>query len=119
MRWLAEAGNCSLRTRYGSTNLLVKQHGEDAPIEAAMRADAMLEKGHVDGYAEWRRSCARARRAAPSPERVTTGLPKPPTIQRTKCGEEHPRAATGLHGVSPHALPVAVARPPPAHPGAY
>ncbi len=23
----------------------MKQHGEDAPIEAAMRADAMLEKG--------------------------------------------------------------------------
>ncbi len=28
---------------YRSANLLVKQHGEDAPIEAAMRADAMLE----------------------------------------------------------------------------
>ncbi len=28
-----------------SANLLVKQHGEDAPIEAAMNADAMLEKG--------------------------------------------------------------------------
>ena len=23
-----------------------------------MRADAMLEKGNLDGYAEWRRSCA-------------------------------------------------------------
>ena len=28
-----------------------------------MRADAMLEKGNLDGYAEWRRSCAGARRA--------------------------------------------------------
>ena len=27
---------------YHSANLLVKQHGEDAPIEAAMRADAIL-----------------------------------------------------------------------------
>ncbi len=35
---------------YRSANLLVKQHGEDAPIEAAMRADAMLEKGGLDGY---------------------------------------------------------------------
>ena len=26
---------------------LVKQHGEAAPIEAAMRADAMLEKGDL------------------------------------------------------------------------
>jgi len=35
---------------YRTANLLVKQHGEDAPIEAAMRADAMLEAGDLDGY---------------------------------------------------------------------
>ncbi len=40
---------------YRSANLLVKQHGEDAPIHAAMRADAMLEKGDLDGYGVWRR----------------------------------------------------------------
>ena len=40
---------------YRTANVLVKQHGEDAPIEAAMRADAMLEKGDLDGYAVWRR----------------------------------------------------------------
>ncbi len=40
---------------YRSANLLVKQHGEDAPIEAAMRADAMLEAGDLDGYAVWKR----------------------------------------------------------------
>jgi len=28
-----------------SANLRVKQHGKDAPIQAAMRADAMLAKG--------------------------------------------------------------------------
>ena len=33
---------------YRSANLLVKRHGEDAPIEAAMRADAMLEAGRPD-----------------------------------------------------------------------
>ncbi len=33
----------------------MKRHGQDAPIEAAMRADAMLEKGDLDGYAVWRR----------------------------------------------------------------
>lgn len=38
-----------------SANLLVKQHGEDAPIQAAMRADAMLKKGDLDGYAVWKR----------------------------------------------------------------
>ncbi len=40
---------------YRSANLLVKQHSEDAPIEAAMRADAMLEAGDLDGLAVWRR----------------------------------------------------------------
>ncbi len=38
-----------------SANLLVKHHGEDAPIEAAMRADAMLEAGDLDGLAVWKR----------------------------------------------------------------
>ena len=32
---------------YRSANLLVKQHGEDAPIEAAMRADKLLEAGQI------------------------------------------------------------------------
>ncbi len=27
---------------YRTANVLVKRHGEDAPVEAAMRADAML-----------------------------------------------------------------------------
>ena len=40
---------------YRSANVLVKQHGEDAPIHAAMRADAMLEKGDLEGAATWRR----------------------------------------------------------------
>ena len=40
---------------YRSANLLVKRHGQDAPIQAAMRADAMLDKGDLDGYAVWKR----------------------------------------------------------------
>ena len=35
---------------YHAANLLVKQHGEDAPIEAAM-----LEAADLDGYAAWKR----------------------------------------------------------------
>ncbi len=38
-----------------SANVLVKRHGQDAPIHAAIRADAMLEKGDLDGYAVWKR----------------------------------------------------------------
>jgi len=33
----------------------IKQHGKDAPLEAAARADAMLEKGDMDGCAVWKR----------------------------------------------------------------
>ncbi len=40
---------------YRSANLLVKQHGEDAPIEAAMRADAMLQAADLEGYRVWKR----------------------------------------------------------------
>ncbi len=43
---------------YRTAQLLVKQHGEDAPIHAAMRADAMLEAGDLDGYAVWKRVLA-------------------------------------------------------------
>ncbi len=31
-------------------------HSADAPIHAAMRADAMLEKGDLGGYAVWKRT---------------------------------------------------------------
>lgn len=34
---------------YRFAQVLVKQYGQDALIEAAMRADAMLEKGDLDG----------------------------------------------------------------------
>ena len=43
---------------YRSANLLVKHHGEDAPIHTAMRADAMLDKGVLAGYGVWRRILA-------------------------------------------------------------
>ncbi len=40
---------------YRSTNVLVKHHGQDAPIQAALRADAMLDRGDLGGYAVWKR----------------------------------------------------------------
>ena len=40
---------------YRSAQVLVKRHGEEAPIHAAMRADAMLERADLGGYAVWRR----------------------------------------------------------------
>ncbi len=40
---------------YRSARVLIDQHGEDAPIQAAMKADAMLEKSDLDGAATWQR----------------------------------------------------------------
>ena len=41
---------------YRPAKLLIDQHGEEAPIDAAMQADTMLEKGGLDGRAVWLRS---------------------------------------------------------------
>ncbi len=40
---------------YRSAQVIVQTHHRDAAIEAAMRADEMLEKGDLGGYAVWRR----------------------------------------------------------------
>ena len=40
---------------YRSAKLLIDQHGDEAPIHAAMRADKMLNKGDMDGRAVWLR----------------------------------------------------------------
>ena len=40
---------------YRSANLLMKRYGPDAPIHAAMRADNMIAKGDLDGFAVWKR----------------------------------------------------------------
>ncbi len=40
---------------YRSASVIIKQYGQDAPIHAAMRADATLEAGDLDGYAVWKR----------------------------------------------------------------
>ena len=41
-----------------SANLLIREHGSNAVIQAAMRADAMLAKGDVDGARVWKRILA-------------------------------------------------------------
>lgn len=52
-----------------AANLLIKEHGELAELEAVRRADAMKEKGDMAGRAVWERILkavqALALRAAP------------------------------------------------------
>ncbi len=43
---------------YRSANVLIREPGEDAALEAAMRADALLEKGGLEGLAAWKRILA-------------------------------------------------------------
>ncbi len=40
---------------FRAAKLMIDQHGADAPIRAAQRADELLEEGDVDGAAVWRR----------------------------------------------------------------
>ncbi len=40
---------------YRAASVIIKQYGQDAPIHAATRADAMLETGDLGGYAVWKR----------------------------------------------------------------
>ncbi len=40
---------------YRAANELIKQHGEDAPILAAMRADELMDAGDMEGRAVWLR----------------------------------------------------------------
>ena len=40
---------------FRAASVIIKQYDEAAPIHAAMRADAMLEAGDLDGLAVWKR----------------------------------------------------------------
>ncbi len=40
---------------YRSAAVLIQQYGEEAPLEAGMRADSMLAKGDVEGQWTWLR----------------------------------------------------------------
>ena len=43
---------------YRTAQLYFEQHGDDASIHAATRADEMLDKGDLDGRAVWLRVLA-------------------------------------------------------------
>jgi hypothetical protein len=54
-----------------AANLLIRQHGANAEIEAARRADLMLDRGDRDGQLVWMRI-----------RRAIAGLRAPPTGPR-------------------------------------
>ena len=39
---------------WACANELIRQHGADAPIHAAMKADKMMERSDLDGARTWR-----------------------------------------------------------------
>ena len=40
---------------YRTANVLIKQHGDEAAIHAAMRVDELMEAGDMEGRAIWLR----------------------------------------------------------------
>jgi hypothetical protein len=58
-----------------AANLMLKRHGADAEVAAAMRADELLARGDVEGCSVWKRILVAVRelsRTAPAEgERVT------------------------------------------------
>jgi len=59
------------RDIYASATLMIKRFGNDAPIEAAQRAEALLAEGDLDGRAVWMRIMAAAEallRQTPGPD---------------------------------------------------
>jgi len=43
------------RDIYASATLMIKRFGNDAPIEAAQRAEAFVAEGNMEGHAAWMR----------------------------------------------------------------
>ncbi len=40
---------------YRGASILIREHGQDAALDATTRAIAMLDKGDLDRYAVWKR----------------------------------------------------------------
>jgi hypothetical protein len=49
----------------------IRQHGLDAPVFAAMRADKLLEQGELDGAANWRMIVTRINQLLAKPPGLT------------------------------------------------
>jgi hypothetical protein len=64
----------SEREIYGVAKTYLREHGEDAVIHAALRADALLDAGDLDGQRVWLRVIEAikmlSREAAPPAARV-------------------------------------------------
>ena len=64
------AGRISDLDIYRAANLLICQHGGEAPIEAARKADLMLDRGDMEGRGVW----LRIKRAIGELQAPRTGL---------------------------------------------
>ena len=53
---------------WACANEYIRQHGVDAPIHAAMRADELLENGDIDGSGNWRAIVKRINQLLAKPE---------------------------------------------------
>ncbi|WP_114951530.1 DUF6961 family protein [Sphingosinicella terrae] len=55
---------------WACANEMVRRHGDDAPVQAALRSDALLEAGDLEGAKVWRLIASNAvELLSPSPTR--------------------------------------------------
>ncbi len=65
---------------YRSANELIKQHGDAADIEAAMRADERLAAGDMEGEAVWLRIVKAIEEPRPSSRQMTSRRPNSSSV---------------------------------------
>jgi len=84
-----------------AANLLIRQHGEDAEIVAAQRADRMLDRNDHEGQRVWLRisSGCRATGSADGASALAGGVPQ----QHLVAPNSHPAVGLNLF----HDVPVA------------
>ena len=82
---------------------------KDTPIQAAMQADAMLERADLDGYAVWRRILRAAKELpARGPPPENTAFPGLSTLAGEHPARGVTRGVTAARSMTRHALRVAV-----------
>jgi hypothetical protein len=96
---------------FRAAKLLIDQHGEDAPLRAAQRADELLKDGDIDGSAVWGRILAainELRRGRLEGEALNLGRERPTRAAPAPSGRRgefpvrilHPRTPVPLAYIS-------------------
>ena len=76
-----------------SANVLIRQRGAGAALEAARRAGAMLERGDMDGGAVWKRTVATVEEIERTGRRDGEAAHEPARVPRARVRRAFPLPA--------------------------